>query len=96
MDIDGYSFHRDSVVSRNLYLVVKGEKLEGRIKGVKYSLDQVAIQFKIAENPIDEDLRRLSKERKDVQAVKVARETLGLSLIEGKKYVNALKIERLL
>jgi hypothetical protein len=76
-----------------IYLIVKVGKLEGRIKGMGYSLDQVANKIKIAENPIDDDLRNLIKEGKDVQAVKVARETLGLSLVEGKQYVDALKYD---
>ncbi|MDC3414752.1 hypothetical protein [Terrihalobacillus insolitus] len=73
-----------------IYLIIRVGKLEGRIKGMKYSLDQLANKIEVAENPIDDDLRKLLKEGKDVQAVKVAREMLGLSLVEAKQYVDDL------
>ncbi len=69
----------------------KVDKLEGRIKGMQYTLDQLAKQSGIPENPINNDLRKLIKVGKDVKAVKKARETLGLSLLEGKEYIDKLK-----
>ncbi|WP_245732851.1 hypothetical protein [Salinibacillus kushneri] len=54
-------------------------------------MKQLTEQFGIGENPIDEELRELIKEGKEVKAVKKARETLGLSLIEGKEYIDQLK-----
>lgn len=76
-----------------MYLLHRIDKLEGRIKGMRYRLDQVAKQVDVPEPPINDELRKLIKEGEDVRAVKKARETLGLSLVEGKQYVDALKFE---
>lgn len=66
-------------------------KLEGRIKRMQYTLDQVTKQSGLPENPINDELRKLIKEGEDIKAIKKARETLGLSLIEGKEYIDKLK-----
>lgn len=75
------------------YLLTMISKLESQLKGIKYTLHQVAKKVDIPEYPINDHLRQLIKEGKDVEAVKVARETLGLSLIDGKHYIDALKKE---
>ncbi|GEL77531.1 hypothetical protein [Tenuibacillus multivorans] len=49
--------------------------------------------FKNEDATIDDKLLQLLKEGKDVQAVKHAREALGLSLVEGKQYIDTLKRE---
>lgn len=59
-------------------------KLEGRIKGMQYTLDQFSQQSDLPEHPINDELRKLIKEGEDVRAIKRARETLGLTLLEGK------------
>ncbi|MFD1350838.1 hypothetical protein [Oceanobacillus caeni] len=74
-------------------LFVKLDRLEGRMKAMQYTLDRLVNQSDIPENPINDDLRKLIKEGKDVKAVKKARETLGLSLVEGKQYIDKLKME---
>lgn len=65
-------------------------KLEMRFKRMKATLDQIALQVEVPEHPINDELRKLLKEGKDVQAVKKVREVLGLSLLEAKQYVDAL------
>lgn len=65
-------------------------KLEMRFNRMKATLDQIANQVEVSEHPINDELRKLLKEGKDVQAVKKAREVLGLSLLEAKQYVDAL------
>ncbi|MGJ9382136.1 hypothetical protein [Salipaludibacillus sp. CF4.18] len=75
-----------------IYLTITVLKLEGRIRGLKYSLDQLKNQKGMSENPVDGELRELIKEGKDINAVKKARETLGLSLLEGKRYIDKLKL----
>ncbi|MFD1446135.1 hypothetical protein [Oceanobacillus profundus] len=72
-------------------VTAKVNKLEGRIKRMQYTLDQVTKQSRLPENPINDELRKLIKEGEDVKAIKKARETLGLSLIEGKEYIDKLK-----
>lgn len=49
--------------------------------------------MELTENPINDELRKLIKDGKDIKAVKKARETLGLSLLEGKEYIDKLKID---
>ncbi|WP_042463332.1 hypothetical protein [Neobacillus dielmonensis] len=72
-------------------LSTKVGKLEGRIKGMQYTLDQLTQQSGLPENPINDELRKLIKAGEDVKAIKKARETLGLSLLEGKNYIDKLK-----
>lgn len=72
-------------------VTAKVNKLEGRIKRMQYTLDLVTKQSGLPENPINDELRKLIKEGEDVKAIKKARETLGLSLIEGKEYIDKLK-----
>lgn len=74
-------------------LFIKLDRLEGRMKAMQYKLDRLVKQSDIPENPINDDLRQLIKEGKYVKAVKKARETLGLSLVEGKQYIDKLKME---
>ena len=74
-------------------LAAKVEKLEGRIKRIQFTLDQLTQQSGLPENPINDELRKLIKDGKDVKAIKKARETLGLSLLEGKEYIDKLKSE---
>lgn len=76
-----------------IYLLASVIQLNGRIKGLVYTLDQISKQIDVPESPINKELRQLLNEGNDVKAVKRVRETLGLSLIEGKQYVDALKIE---
>lgn len=73
-------------------LLSKVDKLEGRLKSMQYTLAQLANTSGV-ENPINEDLRKLIKDGKDIKAIKKARETLGLSLVEGKEYIDQLKFE---
>ena len=74
-----------------VYLITKISSLQEDLKNIKYKLNRIESQMDLPENPIDKDLRALLSEGKDIQAVKLARETLGLSLLEGKQYVDALK-----
>lgn len=74
-----------------IYMSVKLGKLEGRMKSIQYTLDQLTKQLRLPENPIDDELRELIKGGESVKAVKKARETLGLSLLEGKNYIDKLK-----
>ena len=74
-----------------VYLMIKISTLQEDLKSIKYKLNRIESQMDLPERPIDKDLRALLQEGKDIQAVKLARETLGLSLLEGKQYVDALK-----
>ncbi|WP_031546267.1 hypothetical protein [Salinicoccus luteus] len=72
-------------------LMSKIDRLEGRIRNTQQMLEQIAAQYDMPENPVNDELRRLINEGKETQAIKRAREALGLSLIEGKQYVDSLK-----
>ncbi|MBY8909100.1 hypothetical protein [Salinicoccus roseus] len=72
-------------------LMSKIDRLEGRIRNTQQILEQIAAQYDMPENPVNDELRRLINEGKETQAIKRAREALGLSLIEGKQYVERLK-----
>lgn len=61
------------------------------MKRIQYTLDQLTKQHGLPENPINNELRELIKDREDVKAIKKARENLGLSLLEGKNYIDKLK-----
>lgn len=76
-----------------LYLVLLVVKLEGRLKAMQYKLDQLSKNMDITEGPIDDELRELIHDGYDVKAIKRARETMGLSLLEGKQYIDRLKSE---
>ena len=71
-------------------VIPKLNTLEKQIKSMKFTLDQVANQVEVPEHPMNDELRKLLKEGKYVQAVKEVREILGLSLLEAKQYVDAL------
>ena len=68
----------------------KFNSLEARVKSLKFTLDQVAKQVEVPEHPINDELRKLLKEGKKVQAIKEARQVLGLSLLEAKHYIDGL------
>src|SRR5690625_7951380 len=74
-----------------IYLDFKMIQLQEDLKSVTYKIEQIAKKVQVPENPINDDLRDLLKDGKDVEAVKLARETLGLSLVEGKQYIDSLK-----
>ncbi|WP_088012834.1 ribosomal protein L7/L12 [Gottfriedia acidiceleris] len=73
-------------------VIDKLNKLENRMKNIKVTLDQIANVVEVPEHPINNELRKLLKEGKEIQAIKEVRAILGLSLLEAKQYVDALKM----
>ncbi|MGD6801898.1 hypothetical protein [Rossellomorea aquimaris] len=86
-----YNFMDFLIVSILIYLLITVIRLEGRIKGIRYALDQISKKVVVPEKPINNELRELIRKDQEVQAVKEVRETLGLSLVEAKQYIEALK-----
>ena len=76
-----------------IYLLYTVIKLNSRIKDLEHQLKLASKQTDLPENPINNELKQLLKEGNDVKAIKKVRETLGLSLVEAKQYVDALKLE---
>jgi len=74
-----------------IYLLTKISKLEHRIKAMQKTIDQLSSKVKLPEPAINKELRQLIKDGKDVEAVRQARNEFGLSLVEGKQYVDKLK-----
>lgn len=73
-------------------VIDKLNKIENRMKNIKVTLDQIATVVEVPEHPINNELRKLLKEGKEIQAIKEVRTILGLSLLEAKQYVDALKM----
>ena len=71
-------------------VATKLNTLETQVKSLKFTLDQVANQVEVPEHPINDELRKMLEEGKEVKAVKEARQVLGLSLLEAKQYVDKL------
>ncbi|WP_405098698.1 hypothetical protein [Oceanobacillus sp. FSL H7-0719] len=72
-----------------VYLLFRVVSLESRVKQLQSKLKLMKNQPVASE--VDHELRDLIKEGKDIKAVKEAREVLGLSLLEGKEYIDRLK-----
>ncbi|MFF2879200.1 hypothetical protein ACFVR2_23195 [Gottfriedia sp. NPDC057991] len=73
-------------------VIDKLNKLENRMKNLKITLDQIATVIKVPEHPINNELRKLMNEGKEIQAIREVRTVLGLSLLEAKHYVHDLKM----
>lgn len=78
-----------------IYMVTSSriKALENQIKSMKVKIDQLSINGDVQVNPLDDDVRKLLYEGKDVRAVKAVRDALGLSLLGAKQYVDAIKKE---
>ncbi|UHA74690.1 hypothetical protein [Paenibacillus sp. 481] len=92
-----FNFVEILILFIGVYLLLAVNKLDDRVKGMQRTLDQISKHSGVPEKAIADELqhelRQLVNEGNYVTAVKKARETLGLSLLEAKKYVDALKIE---
>ncbi|MGG2026943.1 hypothetical protein AB1282_14685 [Gottfriedia sp. S16(2024)] len=73
-------------------VIDKLNKLENRMKNIKITLDQIATVIEVPKHPINNELRKLINEGKEIQAIREVRTVLGLSLLEAKQYVDALKM----
>ncbi|MGG3280859.1 hypothetical protein [Paenibacillus solani] len=65
--------------------------IEKRMKQQQAVLNQIAKHLSAPEPPVHEEVKRLLREGQDIKAVKTVREELGLSLLEAKQYVDAIK-----
>lgn len=75
-----------------VFLLIKVQQLQGQIKQLKINVKQIIKTLKVPEDcSIDAKLITLIQQDQEIQAVKLVREKLGLSLIEGKKYIDQLK-----
>lgn len=65
--------------------------MEKRMKRQQATLNQIASHLGIPEPPVHEEVKRLLQDGQDIKAIKAVREELGLSLVEAKQYVDAIK-----
>ncbi|MFF3021713.1 hypothetical protein ACFVRR_03500 [Gottfriedia sp. NPDC057948] len=73
-------------------IIDKLNKLENRMKNIKITLDQIAKVVEVPEHPINDELRKLLREGKEIQAIREVRTGLDLSFLEAKQYVDVLKM----
>ncbi|MFD2114347.1 hypothetical protein ACFSTH_00815 [Paenibacillus yanchengensis] len=81
-----------------LVLLFYVTQLISQMKSMKHSLDQITKKLilndeTVSNDAINNELRKLLLEGHDVKAVKLARESFGMSLLEAKQYIDALKLE---
>lgn len=75
-----------------VYLLIKINTLEGRVKGLQYTLNRIKKQFDDnEEDPVEAEIRAFVNNGENVKAVKLSRETFGYTLIEAKEYVGQFK-----
>ncbi|ETT65764.1 hypothetical protein MHI43_04740 [Paenibacillus sp. FSL H8-0457] len=65
--------------------------LEKRMKRQQATLNQISSHLGIPERPVPAEVKRLVQDGQDIKAIKTVREELGLSLVEAKQYVDAIK-----
>ena len=78
-----------------VYLLYAGmteqiKSMEKRIKTMEASIRQFTTDGKVTEPAVNDELRKLVAQGKNVEAIKQAREAFGLSLLDAKRYVDAL------
>ncbi|WP_433938460.1 hypothetical protein [Paenibacillus lautus] len=65
--------------------------IEKRMKRQQATLNQIASHLGIPEPPVPAEVKQLLQDGQDIKAIKTVREELGLSLVEAKQYVDAIK-----
>lgn len=80
-----------------VYLLSTVFRLEQRVKTLDYKVEQLSAHTDVTDEELyqelHQELRELTHQGKDVQAVKRVRETKGLSLVEAKQYVDTFKLK---
>ncbi|WP_020060305.1 hypothetical protein [Bacillus sp. 123MFChir2] len=75
------------------YISGQLNNIHTRLKRTEDKLHQIAKHLELPEHEINEELRQLVKDGDKIKAIKRARETLGLSLLEAKNYIDSLYID---
>ena len=76
-----------------LFMFSSNLKLEGQVKSLKASLNQILKHMDLPDYPVTEEIKTLVANNEEIKAIKKARELYGFSLVEGKEYIEALKEE---
>ena len=83
------------ILSMVSIIVFRAIHLENKVKALENRLARIEREVDLPEHPVYQELRENIRMGKEVQAVKLARQTFGLSLIEGKQLVDELRSESL-
>ncbi|WP_300260320.1 hypothetical protein [Clostridium sp.] len=81
-----------------IFLIITVSELKGKVKFMEKSLNRIVEKIGITEiltKEEKEELMKLIKEGKDVQATMKFREITGLGLIESKKYIDKFGEEKI-
>ena len=73
-----------------LHCIQRIQSLEAKVKHLQATLDQISEPDSRPEPAVHDELRTLIQQGNTVAAVKRARETMGLSLLEAKQYIDKL------
>ncbi|MFB9861569.1 hypothetical protein [Salinicoccus siamensis] len=73
-----------------VYLLYTNSKLNGEVRRLRNGQEKF-ITPDGEGHPVNHELRQMVREGEEIKAIKKARQTFGLSLVEGKQYVDRLK-----
>lgn len=80
-----------------LFLISAVFRLEQRVKALDYKVEQLSADTDMSDKDLyqelNQELKVLIHQGKEVKAVKRVRETKRLSLIEAKQYIDNLKLQ---
>lgn len=65
--------------------------IEKRLENMEKKINQVAYQIEFPEPAVNQELRQLIMNHKDEKAVLIAQEALGMSTIEGERYIAGIR-----
>jgi len=74
-----------------LSIDLKVSRVDARLSKMQKQLDQLMKASGIPEPVVNEQLRDLIRQGKKIEAVKLARQSFGYSLVEGKHYIDVLE-----
>ena len=76
-----------------MYLTIQLIKTQSKLKALESNTKIMNKKetFQHTDHPVHQQLLLLIDQQQDIKAVKLARETFGFSLLEGKRYVDWLK-----
>lgn len=77
-----------------LYLAIKIkiDQVEARVKTLQNTVNRIADHLNLDESAVNEELQMLIERDEEIKAIKRAREEFGMSLVEGKEYIDRLKL----
>ncbi|MNM96906.1 hypothetical protein D3C81_1094000 [compost metagenome] len=78
------------VIFAFIYLIDAMIRMNRRIQRTESKLKFLTEHARVPEHPLNEELRQLIRDKEKIEAIKKARQHMGLSLKEAKDYVDSL------